>query len=112
METKVCKKCGRELPISRFSKSKNTEDGYKHECKACRGSYSKEWRANKLKEQDSSVETTEVEIKPVLSNTKVCVRCGKELPIVCFGKDERAKSGYRGACRKCETEYMKNWRKK
>lgn len=35
METKVCKKCGRELPLSEFYKTKNCKDGHRNECKEC-----------------------------------------------------------------------------
>lgn len=35
METKICKKCGRELPLSEFYKNKNCKDGYLNVCKEC-----------------------------------------------------------------------------
>ena len=35
METKICKKCGRELPLSEFYKSKGCKDGHRNECKEC-----------------------------------------------------------------------------
>ena len=35
METKVCKKCGRELPIEEFYKDKRKKDGYSCWCKEC-----------------------------------------------------------------------------
>ena len=39
METKICKKCGRELPVSLFYRASNTADGYQCNCKACRKAY-------------------------------------------------------------------------
>lgn len=35
METKVCSKCGRELPLNEFYKNKGMKDGHKNECKEC-----------------------------------------------------------------------------
>lgn len=39
METKVCSKCGRELPIENFSKSNSTKDGLQYICKECNKKY-------------------------------------------------------------------------
>lgn len=36
METKVCSKCKKELPLEAFGKCKSTKDGLKHACKECR----------------------------------------------------------------------------
>ena len=33
--TKVCTKCGKELPLSEFSKKSDTNDGLQYHCKAC-----------------------------------------------------------------------------
>lgn len=33
METKVCPKCGRELPVEMFGKNKAAKDGYQSLCK-------------------------------------------------------------------------------
>lgn len=35
METKICKKCGRELPINEFYKHKKMATGYLNYCKDC-----------------------------------------------------------------------------
>lgn len=48
--TKVCKKCGRELPLEQFGKNKN---GYINTCKECRSKIQKEAWA-KRKPQDSA----------------------------------------------------------
>lgn len=36
METKVCKKCGRELPVGEFYKMPASKDGIDSVCKECR----------------------------------------------------------------------------
>ena len=49
METKVCTKCGRELPLSDFYNNKSKKDGKTSECKYCYKEYSD---ANKEKIKD------------------------------------------------------------
>ena len=36
IKTKVCKDCGRELPISEFQRQAKSRDGYMHICKDCK----------------------------------------------------------------------------
>lgn len=47
METKVCKKCGRELPLANFSKNTNNKDGLQPMCKECVSAYMKEYKKRK-----------------------------------------------------------------
>ena len=56
METKVCKKCGRELPIEKFFKDPKNAYGLKGNCKDCISEYQRE-RKLKMKSKQ------EVEIK-------------------------------------------------
>ena len=43
---KVCKKCGKEKPLSQFRKFKQMKDGNRNECKSCEKEYKKEYREN------------------------------------------------------------------
>lgn len=36
METKICKQCGRELPLDSFAKHHISKDGYMAYCNSCR----------------------------------------------------------------------------
>lgn len=40
-QTKVCKRCGRELPVDQFGKHAKTKDGLQPICKECRSKKSK-----------------------------------------------------------------------
>ena len=42
METKVCKHCGRELPVENFAKNAGTPDGYQRWCRECCSEYNRE----------------------------------------------------------------------
>ena len=52
-QTKKCSKCGRELPLSEFSRNHSTKDGYDYYCRSCKSTMYKESRertkANKAK---------------------------------------------------------------
>ena len=41
METKLCTKCGKEKPISEFSKSARRADGLQRYCKSCMAEYNR-----------------------------------------------------------------------
>ena len=44
--TKVCTRCGRELPLSEYSKNKQSPDGLQYQCKECQKEYQKEYYEN------------------------------------------------------------------
>ena len=46
METKICKKCGKELILDYYSKKKSNKDGYNNNCKECEKQRHKEYRKN------------------------------------------------------------------
>ena len=44
VKTKKCSRCGRELPISEFSKCNKTKDGLQGWCRECRNKYNQTYR--------------------------------------------------------------------
>lgn len=46
-KTKVCSKCGRELPITEFALNKKCKDGHIGQCKDCVNKYLRERKARK-----------------------------------------------------------------
>lgn len=60
IKTKVCTKCGKELPIENFYINKSLKGGHDNCCKECKNAYAKEWarkRTAKLKKiEDDRVE--------------------------------------------------------
>ena len=51
IRTKVCPKCGRELPVTSFHKNRASKDGYQKDCKECKSKYSKEYNAMRSAER-------------------------------------------------------------
>ena len=50
METRVCTKCGRELPLERFGRHTKSRGNYKHICKDCCAEYQREYIKRKKQE--------------------------------------------------------------
>ena len=51
IKTKVCTKCGRELPITEFHISRRNKDGLQHYCKECKREYMRQYaQMHKLKD--------------------------------------------------------------
>lgn len=44
-ETKICSKCGKELPLSEFNKCKRNKDGLQYKCKDCQKKHMGQYRA-------------------------------------------------------------------
>lgn len=82
METKFCKKCGKEKPVSEFIPDGRYRCGYQTYCRKCVNEYQKQRRQG---------------IEPKY----VCRTCGRELPISAFPKDKGYKSGRSTQCRDC-----------
>lgn len=66
METKICRKCGRELPLDQYFRNKAMKDGHDSQCKECKTAYTleyqKKYRARK-REQAKENERIEFEKK-------------------------------------------------
>lgn len=64
METKVCRKCGRELPVDSFYPNKSLKGGYDNSCKECKNEYAKEWaKKNREKKKAQKIENERVEFE-------------------------------------------------
>lgn len=90
-KTKTCTKCGRELPISEFYAKAGSKDGLQTICKECHNEAIKKSREKKEAKDG---------LKPP---TKLCKRCGRELPLVRFGKNASTKDGLQYWCKECQT---------
>lgn len=69
-KTKKCRVCGRELPLTAFSKNRRERDGLNNRCKECDNAYQ---RAYRLERKPKSITT------PVQSNPKFAAKTPREL---------------------------------
>jgi len=87
METKICPKCKKELPLDMFYKNKRYKDGKCSHCKTCLRSYAKYTNDN---------------IYPSSTDgTKVCAKCGKRLPMTDFHAGKHNRDGRASYCKIC-----------
>lgn len=54
METKKCKKCGRELPLSSFGKLSRNPDGLNQYCKDCTNKWQRDGYARKKRKDEGT----------------------------------------------------------
>lgn len=90
METKICKTCGRELPIEMFYKNPMSKDGHINSCKDCQ-------REKRRLSNDSKVFQS-IDENEILH----CPVCGKDLPASKFRVCGRSRTGRYWMCEDCQ----------
>lgn len=73
-ETKLCSKCGRELPREMFSRCTNAKDGLQQYCKDCKRAYSASKREKRKEEKNA-------QLLPVFSNPELAKFTPRELMV-------------------------------
>ncbi len=64
METKICRKCGRELTVENFFKNHTCKDGIDTICKECKTAYQREWgKKNREKKRLQAKENERIEFE-------------------------------------------------
>lgn len=104
--TKVCNRCHRSLPITEFSRKSSTKDGYQFQCKECQQAMARDLYEKRKAEQKKVQE----EKPETIPETKVCRKCGRELPVSMFGKAPKNQYGLKSYCRDCENENCRKYR--
>ena len=83
METKVCNKCGRELPLSDFYTNSKAKDGYATYCKVCSNAISVECaRKRKARKKEEAKENERIEFEKkykIYTNREVAKFTPREL---------------------------------
>ena len=75
IKTKVCSKCGRELPIENFYKNHTCKDGFDTTCKECKNAYAKEWQKNNREKKKAR----KIEEERIAFESKYKIYTDKEL---------------------------------
>ena len=111
LATKVCSRCGRELPISNFGRHSRTKDGYQPCCRECQS------QMNKGHKKRGPFEHNEAPAKPeepekIPDGMKKCSRCGKILPVSEFRKHKDTPDGLQYYCKECQVTATAEAKKK
>lgn len=101
--TKVCSKCGRELPIANFGRHSRTKDGYQPCCRECLSKQNSGHRKRKpFEHNEAPAKPDEPEAIP--DGMKKCCHCGRILPVTEFRKHKGTQDGLQYACKECQVE--------
>ncbi|MBN2599511.1 MAG: hypothetical protein JXA75_03135 [Candidatus Thermoplasmatota archaeon] len=103
-----CSVCGRVLPISMFSRDRERKSGYYEVCKAC---YRKKERAVFSRWEKQRKEAA-FEFSLDTVTEKVCLSCGRVLPLSGFWRRKASKDGYNPKCIECLTRKDKERKQK
>jgi Recombination endonuclease VII len=71
MESKICRICKEEKPLTEFHKGKGYRDGYQNQCRTC-----KYLRHDKYSSKASKFCTTRAHIVELLTSNVTCQICG------------------------------------
>lgn len=91
MTTKVCTKCGRELPLNEFGIDNNAKGNLTYWCKEC---------LHVMRLNKSKAPKSRIKIKGTVY-FKRCSKCGIVMSVKHFGKHNNTEHGYSPACIKC-----------
>ena len=105
--TKVCNRCHRELPVTRFSRKSTEKDGYQRQCKDCQRELAHQLYTRR-KEENLKEDLQPEQPK----TTKVCAKCHRELPLDRFGNNKKSLDGKKSYCKDCENENCRKYREK
>ena len=103
--TKECNRCHRVLPITEFHRNHTRKDGYQCQCKDCQREL-----AHLMYVKREEAKQTEQPLE--VPTTKVCAKCGRELPVENFGHTKKNKNGLKSYCKDCENENCRKYRAK
>ena len=102
--TKVCNRCHRILPVTSFNRKASTKDGYQFQCKECQAELARQLYQRRKEEQAQAPQPE--------PETKVCRKCGRELPVTMFGRAVKNHNGLKSYCRDCENANCRTYRAK
>ena len=102
-ETKVCKKCGRLLPLDQFPKHNTSRDGHDGLCVDCKRERMAAANAKRLQRKAEAAGLAAGYEAP--EGMRRCVKCGRTLPVSEFGVCSRRKDGMQYECKDCRNRY-------
>jgi Recombination endonuclease VII len=97
MDSKFCRDCGAERPISEFTRNRNSRDGYAFYCRE----HSRKRHQSSRDRRTGGPRKRHPRGLTVPDGHKWCPDCGEIKPLSGFGRNAAAKSGVTSYCKPC-----------
>jgi hypothetical protein len=97
MESKYCRDCGMERPISDFTKNRNSRDGYAFYCR----DHARRRHETSRDRRTGSPTKRHPRGIAVPEGHKWCPDCGEVLPFSSFGRNAASQTGRTSYCKPC-----------
>jgi hypothetical protein len=97
MESKFCRDCGEERPITDFTKNRNSRDGYAFYCR----DHARKRHQTSRDARNGSPTKRHPRGIAVPEGHKWCPDCGNVLPFSSFGRNAASKTGRTSYCKPC-----------
>ncbi|MCP3757608.1 endonuclease VII domain-containing protein [Streptomyces sp. TBY4] len=97
-ESKLCRGCGRQQPLSSFAANRATKDGLQARCRECVAAYGADYYRRRRVEQGKQV-WERAEVPP---GWKQCRSCGEVKPHSEWHKNATAPDGLATCCKPCK----------
>lgn len=98
--TKVCKTCGRELPLDQFPKHIKSRDGHDGVCMDCKREAMRRAQQARAKKKDALCGRD----GSIPEGMRRYTKCGRVLPVSEFGKNKKHRDGLQYECKDCRNE--------
>jgi hypothetical protein len=97
MESKFCRDCGEERPITDFTKNRNSRDGFAFYCR----NHARRRHQTSRDARNGSPTKRHPRGIAVPEGHKWCPDCGEVLPLSAYGRNAASKSGRTSYCKPC-----------
>jgi hypothetical protein len=105
VQVKKCRDCGKDKPVSEFSKRKASEDGLALYCRDCFSLRNYESKRRRLERQGKECGPYQRR-RVVPQGMKYCPHCQETKPLEEFGRNRAASSGRAYYCKPCHNTAM------
>jgi hypothetical protein len=103
-EKKICKECGKLLPLSDFPLHPKSRDGHDGLCKDCKSKKARAVQERLAEQRGYRKAEKSVPDPDVPEGMKRCKRCSKILPVSAFGKHPTTYDRLHPICTECRRE--------
>jgi hypothetical protein len=97
MDTKFCRDCGKDRPLTEFTRNRNSRDGYAFYCRA----HARKRHEVSRDRRNGTPKRRYPRGLDIPEGHKWCPECGRVLPFSDFGRNAASKTGRTSYCKPC-----------